>query len=150
MNIGVVNGPNLDLLGSREPDVYGSASLDDIESMIRSLAPELSAEVHFFQSNHEGEILDHLKASSASTDGYLVNAGGLTHTSVVLRDGLVATGRPFVEVHLSNTSARERFRHRSLLAGAAVGVVTGFGPQSYLLGLRGLVAHVRRAQDQHG
>jgi 3-dehydroquinate dehydratase-2 len=137
-----VHGPNLGLLGRREPDVYGSTTLEDIDASVRNLAAELGAELHTFQSNHEGAILDHLEATAPDTDGYLVNAGGLTHTSVALRDGLVGVGRPFVEVHISNTAAREDFRHRSLLSPVAAGVVYGFGPRGYLLGLRGLLARL--------
>jgi 3-dehydroquinate dehydratase-2 len=140
--IGVVHGPNLRLLGRREPEVYGETTLDAIDSAVRDLGTELGAEIHTFQSNHEGAILDHLDATAPETDGYLVNAGGLTHTSVALRDGLVGIGRPFVEVHISNTSAREDFRRRSLLSPVAAGVVYGFGPVGYLLGLRGLLARL--------
>lgn len=142
MKIAVVNGPNLRLLGKREPEVYGSDTLEDIEGRIRELARELGVEVEFFQSNAEGEILDFLEEAAERVEGFLVNPGGLTHTSVSLRDGLVGVERPFVEVHLSNTAAREEFRHRSYLSPVAVGVVAGFGAQSYLLGLRGLARHL--------
>ena len=142
MRIAVINGPNLRLLGKREPDVYGSETLADIEDRVRELAGELGVEVEFFQSNAEGEILDFLEDVAERVEGFLVNPGGLTHTSVALRDALVASGRPFVEVHLSNTAAREEFRHRSYLSPVAVGVVAGFGAQSYLLGLRGLARHL--------
>jgi 3-dehydroquinate dehydratase-2 len=144
LRIGVIHGPNLHLLGQREPSVYGTTSLAEIDAAVATLATELGAEVETFQSNHEGHILDHLTEAAGGTDGFLVNAGALTHTSVALRDGLVGVGRPFVEVHLSNTAAREPFRKDSLLSSVAVGVVYGFGPQSYLLGLRGLVSHLRR------
>ena len=140
--IAVVHGPNLRLLGRREPEVYGTDTLDDINGSIASLAAELSVEVETFQSNSEGEILDFLEDASGRVDGFLIHAGGLTHTSVALRDGLVGSGRPFVEVHLSNTAGRERFRRHSFLAPVAAGVVLGFGSQSYLLALRGLVAHI--------
>lgn len=142
MKIAVVNGPNLRLLGKREPEVYGSDTLEDIEGRIRELARELGVEVEIFQSNAEGEILDFLEEAAERVEGFLVNPGGLTHTSVSLRDGLVGVERPFVEVHLSNTAAREEFRHRSYLSPVAVGVVAGFGAQSYLLGLRGLARHL--------
>lgn len=138
----MVHGPNLRLLGHREPDVYGSTTLEEIDEQLRSLASELDVELETFQSNAEGEILDFLEEASEGVDGFVVNAGGLTHTSVSLRDALVGVERPFVEVHLSNTAARERFRHRSYLSPVAVGVVAGFGPDSYLLGLRALVGHV--------
>ena len=146
MKIGVLHGPNLGRLGQREPDVYGDVTLDEIDEGLRDLAEDLSLEVEIVQSNHEGEMVDTLERwAGDGFDGVLVNAGGLTHTSVVLRDGLVGTGVPFVEVHLSNTSAREPFRHRSLLSPVAAGVVYGFGADSYLLGLRGLVQRLRRA-----
>lgn len=138
----MVHGPNLRLLGHREPDVYGSTTLEEIDEELRSLAGELDVELETFQSNAEGEILDFLEEAAGEVEGFVVNAGGLTHTSVSLRDALVGVERPFVEVHLSNTAARERFRHRSYLSPVAVGVVAGFGPDSYLLGLRALVGHV--------
>ncbi len=143
MRIGVVHGANLRLLGRREPEIYGSESLPDIEARIRDLADELDVLVEFFQSNHEGEILDYLEDAAPRVDGFVVNPGAFTHTSVALRDALVGVDRPFVEVHLSNTAARERFRRHSYLAPVAAGVVYGFGSESYLLGLRGLVARLR-------
>ncbi len=142
MRIGVIHGPNLRLLGSREPQVYGNDSLEDVNRALQELAGELGVDLEVFQSNHEGAILDHLEESAARVDGYLVNPGGLTHTSICLRDGLVGVGRPFVEVHLSNVHARERFRRHSYLAPVAVGAVAGFGVQSYLLGLRAIVGHL--------
>jgi len=142
MRIAIIHGPNLRLLGRREPEVYGTDTLDDVNAAARSLAEELGVEVEVFQSNSEGDILDFLEAAVGRVDGLLVNPGGLTHTSVALRDGLVGVGLPFVEVHLSNTAGRERFRRHSFLAPVAVGVVLGFGSQSYLLALRGLVAHI--------
>jgi 3-dehydroquinate dehydratase II len=142
LNIAVIHGPNLRLLGRREPHVYGHQTLEDVNGLVRALAEELGAEVEFYQSNHEGEILDHLEDVAERADGVLINAGGLTHTSVSLRDGLVGVGLPFVEVHLSNTAGRERFRRHSYLSPVALGVVYGFGADSYLLGLRGLVSHL--------
>jgi 3-dehydroquinate dehydratase-2 len=142
MRIAVINGPNLRLLGTREPEIYGRTSLDDINARVEALAVELGAEVEFFQSNHEGEILDHLEEIKDRADGIVINPGGLTHTSVCLRDGLTGIGLPFVEVHLSNTGSRERFRRNSYLSAVALGVVLGLGADSYLLGLRGLVAHL--------
>ncbi|MCH7892426.1 MAG: type II 3-dehydroquinate dehydratase [Gemmatimonadetes bacterium] len=115
MRIVVIHGPNLRLLGTREPEIYGSDSLDDIDARIKTLAGELGTEVQFFQSNHEGEILDFLEEIRDQADGILINPGGLTHTSVCLRDGLVGVGLPFVEVHLSNTAGRERFLRRSTI-----------------------------------
>lgn len=142
LRVGVVHGPNLRLLGRREPEVYGHLTLEEVDARIRELGAELGVEVETFQSNHEGEVLDHLEEASRRVDGFVVNAAALTHTSVAVRDALVGVGRPFVEVHLSNTAAREPFRHRSLLAPVATGVVYGFGIDSYLLGLRGLVARL--------
>ncbi len=142
MRIAVVHGPNLRLLGQREPDIYGTLTLDDINRRIGEVAAELGTEIETFQSNAEGEILDFLEEASARVDGFVVNAGALTHTSIALRDGLVGVGRPFVEVHLSNIAGRERFRRHSFLTPVAVGAVLGFGVDSYLLGLRALVAHL--------
>lgn len=142
MRIAVLHGPNLQLLGRREPEVYGEATLEEVNRRVQSLARELGVEVDHLQSNHEGELIDYVAEEAERVDGFLVNAGGLTHTSVALRDALVGVNRPFVEVHLSNTAAREDFRRRSLLAPVAIGVVAGFGPESYLLGLRGLLARL--------
>ena len=142
MRIAAIHGPNLRLLGTREPEVYGSDSLDDINGMIRALAEELGVELETFQTNHEGELLDFLEAAAQRVDGFLINPGAFTHTSIALRDALVGVERPFVEVHLSNTAGREEFRRHSYLSGVASGVVYGFGAQSYLLGLRGLVARI--------
>jgi 3-dehydroquinate dehydratase II len=142
LRIAVLHGPNLRLLGKREPEVYGSASLDDVNERLDALASELGVELVRFQSNHEGAILDWIEESAPGVDGFLVNPAALTHSSVALRDALLGVNRPFVEVHLSNTAAREPFRHRSLLADRAAGVVFGFGIDSYLLGLRGLVSRL--------
>jgi 3-dehydroquinate dehydratase II len=141
--VGIVHGPNLRLLGRREPDHYGTTTLEAIDRSLESLAAELGAELRILQSNHEGEILDWIESVAPEVDGFVVNPGGLTHTSVVLRDALLAADRPFVEVHLSNTASREGFRHRSFLSDRALGVVYGFGADSYLLGLRGLLGRNR-------
>lgn len=148
LRIDVVHGPNLDLLGQREPEVYGRATLDSINGRLFSAAEELGVEVTAFQANGEGELIDHVHEVSSRVEGFLVNAGGYTHTSVALLDALVGVGRPFVEVHLSNVHARESFRHRSLLAPRAAGVVMGFGAESYLLGLMGLVRHLRDGTER--
>ena len=145
MKIAVVHGPNLRLLGRREPELYGSDTLADVNALLADEARGLGVELEFFQSNHEGEILDFLDTASARVEGFLVNPGALTHTSVALRDALTGVGRPFVEVHLSNTAAREPFRRHSFLSDVAAGVVFGFGTQSYVLGLRGLVARLRKS-----
>jgi 3-dehydroquinate dehydratase-2 len=143
LRIAVLHGPNLRLLGTREPEVYGTLTLANVDARIDALAAELEVEIVRIQSNHEGELLDWIEETAPRVHGYLVNPAALTHTSVALRDALLGVGRPFVEVHLSNTAAREPFRHRSMLADRAAGVVFGFGIESYLLGLRGLVARLR-------
>lgn len=142
MRIAVVHGPNLRLLGRREPEIYGSETLEQIDEALRELAAELDVELEAVQSNSEGEILDFLEEASERVDGFVVNPGGLTHTSVALRDGLAGVGKPFVEVHLSNTAGREEFRRHSYTAPVALGVVAGFGSDSYLLGLRALCGHL--------
>ncbi len=142
MKIAVIHGPNLRLLGRREPEVYGRDTLADIDARLRETAGELGVEIVSFQSNHEGEILDFIEDASRDVAGFVINPGALTHTSIALRDALAGVGLPFVEVHLSNTAAREPFRHHSHLSGVAAGVVYGFGVHSYLLGLRGLVTRI--------
>lgn len=148
MRIAVIQGPNLNLLGRREPEIYGRTTLADVHAELATAAQELGVELETFQSNAEGELLDYIQQAAERVDGYLVNAGGLTHTSVVLLDALLAVDRPFVEVHLSNLHAREPFRRASLLAPRAAGIVMGFGVASYLLGLRGLVHRLRTAGDR--
>jgi len=149
VRIAVVHGPNLNLLGVREPEIYGAATLGDVNRALADLAAELGAEVEPFQSNSEGRILDFLADVRDRADGMLVNPAGLGHTSVALLDGLLAVSRPFVEVHLSNPAARESFRRQSLLTPAAVGVVAGFGIDSYLSGFRCLHNHLLRADAEH-
>lgn len=151
MRIDVVQGPNLNLLGARQPEHYGAATLDAIHAAMRRLAEELSTaedsvELTFFQSNHEGELIDRLQAMASEVDAFILNAAGYTHTSVALRDALIASGRPAVEVHLSNVHAREPFRHRSLLADVAKGSIVGLGARGYLLALRALVDELRGVQ----
>lgn len=143
MNIAVLHGPNLRLLGRREPEVYGTQTLDDVNRLISAEAEDQGCEVEFFQSNHEGHLLDFIQEAAERVDGFLINPGALTHTSVALRDAFVGVAKPFVEVHLSNTAAREPFRRHSYLSDVAAGVVFGFGAQSYVLGLRGLVSRIR-------
>jgi 3-dehydroquinate dehydratase II len=145
VRIAVLHGPNLNLLGRREPDVYGTATLADIDGRLIRLAGELGVEVESYQSNVEGELVDWIQRTADAAAGFVVNAGAYTHTSVALLDALVGVGRPYVEVHLSNLSARESFRRESLLAPRAIGIVAGFGADSYLLALRGLVQKVRRS-----
>ena len=145
MQIAVINGPNLNLLGVREPERYGTLTLSEIEARVRERAGSLGADIAWFQSNHEGALVDAIQALRGSADGALVNAAALTHTSVAVRDALLAVSVPFVEVHLSNIWAREEERRKSLLADLAVGVVAGFGADSYLLGLEALVGWLRRS-----
>ncbi|WP_216904887.1 type II 3-dehydroquinate dehydratase [Synechococcus sp. CCY 9618] len=145
MRLLVLHGPNLNLLGQREPGLYGSSNLEAIDGALRQQAAGLGVELACFQSNHEGALVDRIQQAAGTCDGIVINAAAYTHTSVAIRDALLAVALPFVEVHLSNTHARERFRHRSLLADRALGVICGFGPTSYGLGLEGLVAHLRAA-----
>ncbi|MBW1832424.1 MAG: type II 3-dehydroquinate dehydratase [Myxococcales bacterium] len=141
----VLNGPNLNLLGTREPDVYGAATLDDIEQGLADLAKDLGVAIECRQSNQEGQLIDWLHDARDSFDGVVINPGGLTHTSVSLRDGISAAGLPTVEVHISNTQARESFRHQSLTAAVCIGSVVGFGKNSYALGLRALIDYLNAA-----
>jgi 3-dehydroquinate dehydratase-2 len=138
----VVDGPNLNLVGTREPSIYGSETLDQIHDRVRERAGALGVSVAFFQSNHEGRIIDRLH--ERDFDGAIVNAGGLTHTSVALRDALLGVARPFVEVHLSDPSTREPFRSVNFLHDIAVASVVGQGPRGYVLGLEAIVDHLRR------
>jgi 3-dehydroquinate dehydratase-2 len=145
MRIAVLNGPNLNLLGSREPEVYGRATLAEIESAVREAASARGVEIDWFQSNHEGALIDAVQGLAGRADGALVNAAALTHTSVGLRDAMLAVRVPFVEIHLSNIFAREPARRQTLLADIAVGLVCGFGAQSYLLGLDAILGALRDA-----
>ena len=140
MRVLVLHGPNLNLLGTRQPDVDGRVTLAEITAALDALAAEHGASLDHLQSNHEGALIDALHAARGRVDAVLINPGGLTHTSVSLRDAFLASDLPFVEVHLSNTAAREEFRHKSLLSDIARGVVVGFGPNSYILGLQALLA----------
>lgn len=142
MRIGVIHGPNLNLLGRREVEIYGTMTLAEIERQLSERAQQHEIELASVQSNHEGVLVDFVQNEAGSVDGWLVNAAGYTHTSVALRDALAAAGQPLVEVHISNLLAREPFRHESLLAPIALGVIAGFGARSYLLGLDALAAHL--------
>jgi 3-dehydroquinate dehydratase-2 len=145
MRIAVLSGPNLNLLGQREPELYGRTTLGEIEAAVRAAAAAACADVDWIQSNHEGALIDAIQAMTGRADGALINAGALTHTSLGLRDALLAVRVPFVEVHLTNIFAREPERRRSVLADLAIGVVCGFGARSYLLGLDALLAALRDA-----
>ena len=145
MRITVLNGPNLNLLGQREPEVYGRTTLTEIEAMVREAARGHGVELEWFQTNHEGELVDAVQRLKGRADGALINAASLTHTSLALRDALLAVQVPFVELHLSNIFAREPARHHSMIADLAIGMVTGFGAQSYLLALQALVGRLRAA-----
>jgi len=145
MRIVVLNGPNLNLLGQREPEIYGHTSLADIEAMVREAARPLGAEIEWFQTNHEGALVEAVQGLRGRADGALINAAALTHSSLALRDALLAVKIPFVELHLSNIFAREAERRHSVIADLALGMVTGFGPQSYLLALEALMSRLRAA-----
>ena len=138
----VLNGPNLNLLGTREPDVYGTTTLADIESDLSTFAEAQGFEVRCFQSNHEGALVDAIHAAASDCDGIVVNPAAYTHTSVAIRDALVAVGLPAVEVHLSNVAKREPFRHRSMVSDIVVGTIGGFGPLGYRLALEALRHHL--------
>jgi 3-dehydroquinate dehydratase-2 len=138
----ILHGPNLNLLGRREPEIYGSQTLEQIDASLEKLAAELGVQIQARQSNSEGGLIDLLQDSRAWANGVIFNPGGYTHTSVALRDAIVAIGLPVVEVHLSNIFRREEFRQRSLIAPVCIGSISGFGAQSYLLALRALAAYL--------
>jgi len=143
MKVLVVHGPNLELLGKRQPEIYGRLSLKEINEKMSKLAKELQCEVEFFQSNHEGEIVETIGKAKGKFDFLIINPAAYTHTSVAVGDAIVATGIPTIEVHLSNIYAREEFRRKSLIAPVAVGQICGFGPDSYLLALRAAVSRMK-------
>jgi 3-dehydroquinate dehydratase-2 len=145
MRIAVLNGPNLNLLGQREPEVYGHTSLAEIEAMVREAAGSQDVQIDWFQTNHEGGMVEAVQGLRGRADGALINAAALTHSSLALRDALLAVKIPFVELHLSNIFAREPERRHSVIADLAIGMVTGFGPQSYLLALQALMGRLRAA-----
>lgn len=139
MRLLLVNGPNLNTLGTREPQIYGSDTLADVVGRVQQRASELNVEINAFQSNHEGAIIDYLQANTGKADGMIINPGGLAHTSLVLRDAITACQIPTVEVHISNIHAREPFRHESILTAVCRGMITGLGWRGYVLALEYLV-----------
>ena len=146
MDLLLINGPNLNLVGKREPSIYGSKSLEDIQDELMIIAKDLDANLSFFQSNSEGQIIDCIQKCIEQTDGILINAGAFTHTSIALRDALLGVEIPYVEIHLSNIYSREEFRQKSFLSDKAVGLICGFGPMSYTLALQGIVAYLKRCE----
>jgi 3-dehydroquinate dehydratase, type II len=143
MLIAVLNGPNLNLLGQREPEVYGRTTLSEIEAMVRDAARAQGADLEWLQTNHEGALVDAVQGLRGRADGALINAAALTHSSLALRDAVLAVRVPFVELHLSNIFAREPERRHSVIADLAIGLVAGFGAQSYLLALQALMGRLR-------
>ena len=137
----VIHGPNLNLLGTREQNIYGNLTLGELNDELNQSGKNLDLNLEFFQSNHEGEIVDQIQKSDA--DGFLINPAAFTHTSVAIRDAFLAVNKPVVEVHLSNVFSREEFRHQSYISGIAVGVITGFGKESYVWGLEALKNHLK-------
>lgn len=144
MKLLVINGPNLNMLGIREPEKYGTVSLNDIEKELYAYSFELSIDIETFQNNSEGEIIDKIQKAIGIFDGILINAGGYTHTSVAIRDAISAVGLPCVEVHMTNIHAREEFRHKSLIAPVCIGQISGFGKESYKLGLKALHDYLKK------
>ena len=148
MKILVLHGPNLNLLGSRETQIYGTVTLEAINRNLAALARAEGVAVTIHQSNAEGELVNWVQTAGREFDALLINPGAYTHTSIALRDAIAGVGIPTVEVHLSNIYRREEFRQHSYIAGVAVGQISGFGPESYALGLRAAIAHLRAQQDQ--
>lgn len=140
--VAVINGPNLNLLGTRQPEIYGLTTLEQLHAMVLPAAAKRQVTLEWHQSNHEGELVDLIQGLAARVDGAILNLGAYTHTSLALRDALLAAPLPFVEVHLSNLFARESLRHQSLMADLAIGIISGFGPGGYLLALQGLLEHL--------
>ena len=144
----IVNGPNLNMLGVREPEIYGHETLKDLEKMLQNVADELDVKIEFYQSNHEGDIVDTIQQSYKKVDFVLLNAGAYTHTSVAIRDALAGIDMPFYEIHISNVHKREEFRHHSFLSDVAVGVIVGFGLDGYEFALRGAVRYLDRKHQE--
>ena len=145
MDILLINGPNLNLLGSREPEIYGNQTLDQIEKELIQIAKQNRFKLECYQSNHEGKIVDKIQASIGNVDGILINAGALTHTSVALRDALVGSNIPFIELHISNIFNREGFRKESYLTDKSIGIISGFGAFSYFLSLEAIINYLKNS-----
>lgn len=143
MKILIIHGPNLNMLGKREPSIYGEGTLQEINRLLKEEAKRLDVKTEVFQSNSEGEIVSRIQDAMKKSDGILINPGAYTHTSIAIRDAILSAGLPAVEVHISNIYKREDFRQKSFISGVSVGVVSGFGPDSYILGLNGLVSYLR-------
>ena len=143
MNILLLNGPNLNLLGTREPEIYGKRTLNQIENELCQIAKKRSINLECFQSNHEGEIVDKIQQSINHIQGIMINAGGFTHTSVAIRDALIGSNIPFVELHISNIFNREDFRKESFLSDKAIGLISGFGIKSYFLAFEGITGYLK-------
>jgi 3-dehydroquinate dehydratase-2 len=144
MKILVIHGPNLNMLGKREPDIYGATTLEEINTSLTNCSEKLGAELSFFQSNSEGDIVSTIQDAMSKFAGIVINPGAYTHTSVAIRDAILSSGLPVVEVHISNIYKREDFRQKSFVSGVALGVISGFGINSYFLGLSGLVEHLNK------
>ena len=147
MNVLFLNGPNLNLLGQREPEIYGDLKLSDIEDMVRNRAAELNIEVAFFQSNHEGELVNQIQQAASNYDYVVINAGAYTHTSIALNDAIIGSGINAIEIHLSNIHARESYRKQSMIAKACIGSINGFGASSYILGLEACMLNNNKSND---
>ena len=147
MKLLLINGANLNMLGQREPEKYGTLTLQDIENLVKEKAANLGVEIDSWQSNFEGEIVEKIQQAKDYYDGILINAGGYTHTSVVIRDAISAVNIPTVEVHMTNIYAREDFRHNSYLSGVCIATIAGFGVNSYLYGLEGLVKYLNNCKN---
>ncbi len=143
MKILIIHGPNLNMLGKREPSIYGASTLQEINRLLKEEAKRLDVKTEVFQSNSEGEIVGRIQEAMKKSDGILINPGAYTHTSIAIRDAILSAGLPAVEVHISNIYKREDFRQKSFISGVSVGVVSGFGSDSYILGLNGLVSYLR-------
>ena len=146
MNILVIHGPNLNMLGKREPEIYGSSNLEDLNKFLSSEAKEIDSavKIDFFQSNSEGDIVSKIQDAMENYSGIIINPGAYTHTSVAIRDAILSTGLPVVEVHISNIYKREDFRQKSFVSGVSIGVVSGFGKNSYSLGIKGLIGYIEQ------